>query len=80
MKHLEDSKTTYWEHFKFAIYASILLIFAGITSIIHAIVPSWFQGTAAWVVIKLYRQRLETHPNPLYQKWVNDVSNNKKPY
>lgn len=70
--HLKDSKTTYFEHLKFAIYAGILLLYASIASLIHAIFPFLFKGTAACVVVKLYKQRLENHPNPVYQEWVQN--------
>jgi hypothetical protein len=74
-EHLEESKTNYISHFTFAVYAGVLLILAGLASIIHAIIPGVLRGSAAYVVIKLYKDRLENHPNPQYRKWV---SSNKK--
>lgn len=71
-KHLEDSNTTYLEHFTFAIYASFLLSIAAVTSLIHAVFPFMFKGTAAYIVIKLYKSRLEHHSNPVYQEWVKN--------
>jgi hypothetical protein len=35
-KHLKEAGKSYWEHFKFAFIAGFILIYAGITSIIHA--------------------------------------------
>jgi hypothetical protein len=70
LKHLEESQAGYFEHFKFAIKAGILLLIAGFASLIHAIVPQWFQGTAAFTVIRLYKKRLENHPNPMYHEEI----------
>lgn len=74
-QHLEESKCSYVEHFKFAIYASLLLLYAGIASLIHAFIPALFKGTAAFIVIKLYNQRLKHHPNPMYQTMKNESDN-----
>jgi hypothetical protein len=73
-QHLDDSKTTYFQHLKFAVYASGLLAYAAITSLIHALFPFAFKGTAAYIVVKLYKGRLENHPNPKYQQWVKNDS------
>ncbi len=75
-KHLDDSNCGYFDHAKFAIYAGILLLVAGITSFIHALLLGFFKGTSAYVVIKLYNQRLKNHPNPLYQEWIRNANNN----
>ena len=71
-QHLKDSNCTYFSHLKFAIYASFLLIYAAVTSLIHAIFPFLFKGSAAYIVIKLYKERLLSHPNPTYQSWIKD--------
>jgi len=70
-KHLLESSTTYFNHFKFAIYAALLLTYAGMASIIHAFIPALFKGTSAFIVIKLYKERLVNHPNKLYKQWMN---------
>lgn len=77
-QHLKDSNSTYFSHLKFAVYASFLLAYAAITSLIHAIFPFFFKGSAAFIVVKLYKQRLENHPNPKYQEWVKYGVNNTK--
>lgn len=77
-KHLLDSQTNYAEHFKFAVHACILLFYASITSLIHAFIPGWFRGTPAFIVIKLYKQRLVGHPNQQYQEWIKDENNKQK--
>lgn len=76
-EHLKESHVTYFQHLKFAIYASVLLFYASIASFIHAIFPFFFKGSAAFVVVKLYKQRLENHPNPTYQVWIKNGINNK---
>lgn len=75
-KHLNDSNCSYFEHLKFALYASGLLLIAGLASLVHAIFPNLFQGTSAHTVIKLYHQRLKNHPNKLYQEWIKNEDNN----
>lgn len=76
LQHLQESQVNYFEHFKFAIKAGILLLIAGFASLIHAIVPQWFQGTAAFTVIRLYKERLENHPNPIYHEEIK--KNNRR--
>jgi hypothetical protein len=71
-KHLADSKTSYTEHLRFAVYAGILLFYAAFASIVHAVIPSLFPSTAARIVSKLYNQRLKNHPNPDYRKIINE--------
>ena len=73
-KHLEKSQERYFSHFIWANYAGIKMILVGCTSIIHGIVPAWFQGTAAKTVIDFYHKRLVNHPNKEYQEYINDYS------
>jgi hypothetical protein len=70
-KHLETSKVTYLEHLLWAVAAGIRLIYAGITSIIHGIVPTLFDGTAPKQIIDIYHKHLEDHPNPAYKEMIN---------
>ena len=77
-KHLEESNASYLEHLKFALYAAALLFYAAVASVIHAVIPALFKGTSAFIVIKLYKERLVGHPNKLYQEWINNGSNNEK--
>ena len=63
-KHLETSKTTYWEHLTWAVIAGLRLIYAGLASIIHGLVPTLFDGSAPRQVIDIYHDHLEDHPNP----------------
>lgn len=77
-KHLQDSRCSYFEHFKFAIYAGVLLLLAAIASLIHAIFPAIFKGSSAYIVIKLYKERLENHPNATYQDWIKNGANKSR--
>lgn len=68
--HLNKSKVNYLNHFRWAIAAGCKLLYAAIASIIHGVVPSWFEGTAAKIVIELYHGRLEDHPNSEYKEYI----------
>jgi hypothetical protein len=71
-QHLVDSNCSYFEHLKFAVVAGARLIWAGVASLVHAIIPQFFPGTAAFTVIDLYKERLENHPNPIYQDKIKE--------
>ena len=71
-QHLKDSNTTYLNHSRWAFWAGIRLIWAGICSIIHAVHPNFFPGTAAKTVIDLYYSRLYNHPNSLYKEYIKE--------
>jgi len=64
--HLDASKETYTSHLLWASYAGVKMIVVGVSSIIHGIVPAFFTGTAAKMVIDFYHQRLINHPNKEY--------------
>lgn len=68
--HLEKSQEKYFSHMIWAITSGFKLIWAGISSLLHAIVPGWFPGTAAKTIIDLYHQRLVDHPNSEYQDYI----------
>jgi hypothetical protein len=72
-KHLSTSKVTYLEHLVWAVVAGVRLIYAGITSIIHGVVPSLFDGTAPKQIIDIYHSHLEDHPNPQYKEMIQDA-------
>lgn len=73
-EHLSKSQETYLNHASWAFLAGIQLIVAGVASLIHALIPGWFQGTAAKTVIDLYHKRLINHPNKEYQNYIKDKS------
>ena len=76
-RHHTKSKETWGRHCVFAFFAGVKLIYAGIASIIHGLVPAFFEGTAALTVIKLYHRRLVNHPNPDYAKYIDNERNIK---
>lgn len=76
-KHLTTSKVTYTAHLMWAVIAGVRLIYAGISSIIHGIVPSLFDGTAPKQIIDIYHSHLEDHPNPEYKDMINKAKEHK---
>jgi hypothetical protein len=76
-EHLNTSKVTYLEHLKWALYAGVRLIYAGITSIIHGFVPTLFDGSAPKQVIDIYHNHLEDHPNPKYKDMIKEAKDTK---
>jgi len=52
-KHLTESNKTYTEHFTLAFKAGFLLLWAGLTSIIHAFLPNVFAFTSRDIVLRL---------------------------
>jgi hypothetical protein len=50
LQHLRQTNQQYWPHFKWAVYAGVLLLYAGLASIIHAIIPPLFPGTSERIV------------------------------
>jgi len=52
-QHLNESGKNYFEHFIFSFTAGWLLIYAGITSIIHSLIPSLFPFTSQKIVQRL---------------------------
>lgn len=68
--HLDASKETYTSHLLWASYAGVKMIVVGVSSIIHGIVPAFFTGTAAKMVIDFYHQRLVDHPNKEYADYI----------
>lgn len=69
--HLRASKETYASHLFWASYAGFKLIIVGFSSIIHAIVPAFFTGTAAKTVINFYHEKLINHPNKEYADYIS---------
>lgn len=73
--HLKSSEETYVNHLLWASYAGFKMIFVGISSIIHGIVPAFFTGTAAKTIIDFYHKRLINHPNKEYADYISKQSN-----
>jgi len=76
-KHLETSKVTYFKHLYWAVVAGFRLIYAGISSIIHGVVPTLFDGTAPKQIIDIYHNHLEDHPNPQYKEMIKQAKEHK---
>lgn len=77
-EHLTISKVTYFKHLIWAVVAGVRLIYAGITSIIHGVVPTLFNGTAPKQVIDIYHNHLEDHPNPDYKEMIKNAKKEVK--
>ena len=77
-KHLTTSKVTYTAHLVWAVVAGVRLIYAGISSIIHGIIPTLFDGVAPKTIIDIYHKHLEDHPNPDYKEMINNVKKEVK--
>lgn len=76
--HLEKSKVTYLKHLSWAICSGARLMYAGITSVIHGIVPSLFDGAAPKQIIDIYHNHLENHPNPKYRQMIEQARQKTK--
>ena len=55
-EHLAEAKMTYFTHLTHGCANGCILIFAGVTSIAHAIVPSSFKSYSVLTVVSLYRE------------------------
>jgi len=66
-EHLRARQTKYWPHFKFAFGAGLVLIAAGIVSIIHAIYPNFMPSYAekkTLALARLARMKNDKRDNP----------------
>jgi hypothetical protein len=71
--HLIKSKVTYFKHLAWAILAGLRLIYAGIASIVHGVVPILFDGTAPKTIIDIYHSHLVNHPNEEYKDMIDQA-------
>ena len=55
-----DNPQTYWEHGKFSIGNSFILIYYGIHGIIHGIFPFWFKFTTSDAIIKVFKKLVDS--------------------
>ena len=60
-EHIKNSRKGWWRHTWFAIYAGVILIFAGVISIIHSIVPNLFPYCSENMIKKLLEQSKSLH-------------------
>jgi hypothetical protein len=70
IRHIEISRMGYLQHLFFAAKSGFLLIYLGVTSVIHAIVPAWFKGDAPMGVIDIFYRNIYHHPNPEFQAHI----------
>jgi hypothetical protein len=66
--HLRGSQMGYFRHFCHAFSLGWILIFNGISSIIHAFIPAFFPGTAAFTTMRIFYKVCYGHPNPYFQR------------
>jgi len=66
--HLRGSRTTYVPHFRQAFSLGWILIFNGVSSIVHAVIPAFFPGTAAFTTMRIFYKFCHGHPNPYFQR------------
>ena len=53
-EHLDLTNETYIQHFKFATYVGIFMIYGGVQALIHAIYPGMLTKAASTKIKKLY--------------------------
>jgi hypothetical protein len=73
-KHLQDSQESYSSHCRWAVSAGFTMIWAGLLSIVHGLIPSLFPFRSAKTVIDLYYKRLHNHNNKSYKDYIEHVS------
>ena len=67
-EHLRLSQMGYFEHFRHAFVLGWILIFNGLSSLVHAFIPALFPGTAAKTTMRIFYKVCFNHPNPHFQK------------
>lgn len=65
--HLKTSRVGYFWHLYGGVVLGCRMIYLGITSILHGIVPAFFEGDAPLGVAKLFYRHVQNHPNPAFQ-------------
>jgi hypothetical protein len=63
-EHLQKSKKTYFNHLYHASMLGLVLIYAGIASIIHALLPCFFAAYSANKVTRIFYRVVYTSANP----------------
>lgn len=71
-EHLKKSKITYLAHLRWALISGIRLIYAGVASIIHGLLPTLFSRTAPRTVIDIFHSHLVDHPNDEYKEMIKE--------
>lgn len=68
VEHLRGSQMEYAPHFRQAFFLGWILILNGLSSIVHAVIPAFFPGTAAFTTMRLFYKYCHGHPNPEFQR------------
>jgi Family of unknown function (DUF6356) len=55
IEHPASVDETYFQHLRFAVNFSVLLLAAGAAALVHALIPCLFEKTAGNIVRKLYQ-------------------------
>jgi hypothetical protein len=66
-EHLKASRVGYFKHLYGGVRLGLRMMYLGLTSIFHGIVPAWFEGDAPIGVARLYYRHVHNHPNPVFQ-------------
>lgn len=66
-QHLKASRVGYFSHLYGGIRLGFRMMYLGLTSMFHGVVPAWFEGDAPLGVAKLYYRHVHNHPNPAFQ-------------
>lgn len=53
LEHLKENRMTYWQHFVFANSHGFRCVVAGISLMIHAIIPAFLSKTGSELVYRL---------------------------
>lgn len=68
--HLKSSNTNYWRHLYQAFSLGLLLIWSGLTSVIHSIFPFLYPAYSAKKVAWMYVQFVIDNPNQDLQEFI----------
>jgi len=81
IKHPNETENPqgYWKHGLFALVNSLILIYAGLIGVVHAIFPFIFQFTTSTIVIKSFNKLVGSrrHKAELRRELPSDMLNSK---
>ena len=70
--HLAVSRMSYRAHARQSVFLGFKLIWLGLTSIIHGVIPSRFDGDAPLGVVRMFYQVVFLSPNPVFQAFISE--------
>ena len=68
--HIKTSRMGYFHHLLHAAKFGFQMIYLGLTSLVHALVPTWFKGDAPLGIANIFYRTVYHHPNPEFQKHI----------